>query len=45
MEFDSIMDTVRYFKNIGIGLERKTLNLKIDKGLDYKGYKFSYIQN
>ena len=42
MEFDSIMDTVIYFKNIGIILERKTLNMKINKVKQYKGYLFSY---
>ena len=42
MEFDSIMDTVRYFNNIGIILERKTLNKKINRGKEYKGYLFSY---
>lgn len=42
MEFESIIDTVRYFKNIDIVLDRKTLNTKINKGEEYKGYLFTY---
>ena len=45
MEFDSIMDTARYFKSIGIILVIKTLNMKINKGKQYKGYLFSYKKN
>jgi len=42
MEFDSILDTVKYFKGLGIDLDRKTLNIKINNGNEYKGYIFSY---
>lgn len=41
-EFDSILDAVKYFKNLGIDLDRKTLNIKINNGKEYKGYVFSY---
>lgn len=40
--FDSILDAVRYFENIGIKLDRKTLNVRINSGKEYKGYFFSY---
>ncbi len=36
------MDNLRYFKNIGIVLDRKTLNIKINNGKQYKGYLFYY---
>lgn len=42
MEFDSIMNTIRYFKEKGITLDRKSLYLKINDGKAYKGYIFSY---
>ena len=41
MEFDSILDTVKYFKSLGKYLDRKTLNIKIKNGKEYKGYIFS----
>lgn len=44
-EFDSILDIVRYFENIGIKLDRKTLNVRINSGKEYKGYLFSYKKN
>ena len=41
-EFDSIMDTIRYFENINITLDRKTLNSRLKDGKLYKGYYFLY---
>jgi hypothetical protein len=41
-EFESIMDTVQYFKVLGISLDRKTLNARLKNGKEYKGYYFSY---
>lgn len=42
-KFDSIMDTIRFFKEMGIVLDRKTLNIKIKTGKEYKGYYFKKI--
>ena len=41
-EFESITDTVKYFKVLGISLDRKTLNARLKDGKEYKGYYFSY---
>lgn len=41
-QFNSIMDTIRYFENIDIILDRKTLNSRLKDGKLYKGYYFSY---
>jgi hypothetical protein len=41
-EFDSIMDTIRYFENISIKLDRKILNTRLKDGKLYKGYYFTY---
>ena len=41
-EFDSIIDTIRYFENINIKLDRKILNSRLKDGKLYKGYYFSY---
>lgn len=41
-EFNSIMDTIRYFENINIKLDRKTLNESLKDGKLYKGYYFLY---
>ena len=36
------MDLIRYFKTLGINLDRKTLNIYIKNGQIYKGYYFNY---
>jgi len=41
-DFDSIMDTVKYFDTLNIRLDRKTLNLRLRDGKIYKNYYFSY---
>lgn len=41
-EFESIMDTVKYFDTLNIKLDRKTLNTRLKDGKIYKGYFFSY---
>jgi hypothetical protein len=41
-EFQSIMDTIRYFESLGFKLDRKTLNVCLKDGKEYKGYYFSY---
>ena len=41
-EFESIMDTIRYFENLNIKLDRKTLGARLDDGKIYKGYYFTY---
>ncbi len=41
--FESIMDClIRYFNSLGIKLDRKTLNVRLKNGKEYKGYFFSY---
>jgi hypothetical protein len=40
-DFDSIMDTVKYFDTLNIRLDRKTLNLRLRDGKIYKNYYFS----
>lgn len=42
MEFNSITDGIKYFKDQGIYLDRKYLYLKIIDGKKYKGYTFSF---
>lgn len=41
-EFKSIKDTIRYFDNIDVKLDRKTLYLRLKNGKNYKGYYFTY---
>ena len=41
-EFESITDTVKYFKTLNIQLDRKTLNNRLKDGKIYKDYYFSY---
>ena len=41
-EFDSIMDTIRYFEKISIKLDRKILKTRLKDGEIYKGYYFTY---
>jgi len=41
-EFESIMDTIKYFDNLNIKLDRKTLNNRLKDGKIYKDYYFSY---
>ena len=41
-EFESIMDTIKYFDNLNIKLDRKTLNTRLKDGKIYKDYYFSY---
>jgi hypothetical protein len=41
-EFESIMDTVKYFDTLNIKLDRKTLNIRLKDGKIYKDYYFSY---
>ena len=41
-EFESITDTIKYFKSIGIKLDRKYLNIKLKSGELYKGYNFYF---
>jgi len=41
-EFESIMDTVKYFETLNIKLDRKTLNTRLKDGKIYKGYFFTY---
>jgi hypothetical protein len=41
-EFKSIKDTIKYFDNIDIKLNRKTLYLRLKNGKNYKGYYFTY---
>ena len=41
-EFESIMSTVEYFRALGIKLDRKTLNVCLKDGKEYRGYYFSY---
>lgn len=41
-EFESIMDTVKYFETLNIKLDRKTLNARLKDGKIYKGYFFTY---
>ena len=41
-EFESITDTVKYFKNINIILDRKTLNNRLNDGKIYKKFFFRY---
>jgi hypothetical protein len=41
-EFKSIKDTIRYFDNKDIKLDRKTLNLRLKNSKNYKGYYFTY---
>ena len=38
--FESIMDSIRYFKTLGIKLDRKSLYICIKEGKQYKGYFF-----
>ena len=38
--FESIMDSIRYFETLGIKLDRKTLNIRLKEGKEYKGYFF-----
>ena len=40
--FESIIDSIRYFETLGIKLDRKTLNIRLKEGKEYKGYFFSY---
>ena len=40
--FESFMDLIRYFNSLGIKLDRKTLNVRLKDGKEYKGYFFSY---
>lgn len=41
-EFESIMDTIKYFENLNIKLDRKTLNTRLKDGKKYKDYYFTY---
>ena len=41
-EFNSIVETILYFKNLGINLDRKTLYISIKNRKNYKGYFFCY---
>lgn len=41
-EFESIMDTIKYFYTLNIQLDRKTLYLRLKDGKIYKNYYFSY---
>ena len=41
-EFESIMDTVKYFYTLNIKLDRKTLDLRLKDGKIYKNYFFAY---
>ena len=41
-EFESIMVTVKYFQNLNIKLDRKTLNISLKDGKIYKDYYFAY---
>jgi hypothetical protein len=40
--FDSITDTIKYFKTLNIKLDRKSLNVHLRDGKKYKGYIFAY---
>ena len=40
--FKSIKDTIRYFKSLGIKLDRKTLNLYLKEGKLYKSYYYFF---
>lgn len=40
--FDSITDTIKYFNTLNIKLDRKSLNVHLKDGKNYKGYIFSY---
>lgn len=41
-EFESIMDTIKYFDTLNIKLDRKTLNIRLKNGKFYKNYCFTY---
>jgi len=41
-EFESIMDTIKYFDTLNIKLDRKTLNIRLKDGKIYKDYYFTY---
>jgi len=41
-EFESIKDTIRYFKTLNISLDRKTLYTRLKDGKVYKDYYFTY---
>ena len=41
-EFESMMDTIKYFDTLSIKLDRKTLNLRLKDGKIYKNYYFAY---
>ena len=41
-EFESIMDAIKFFDNLGIKLDRKTLYLRLKDGKIYKNYYFYY---
>lgn len=40
--FDSITDTIKYFNTLNIKLDRKSLNVHLKDGNNYKGYIFAY---
>ena len=40
--FESIMNSIKYFKTLGIKLDRKTLYICLKDGKKYKGYYFFY---
>ena len=41
-EFESILDTIKNFNDLGVKLDRKTLYLRLKDGKIYKGYYFFY---
>ena len=41
-EFESIKDTIKYFKTLNISLDRKTLYTRLKDGKVYKDYYFTY---
>lgn len=41
-EFNSIMEGVRHYETLGIKLDRKSINVSIEKGTKHKGLNFEY---
>jgi hypothetical protein len=42
LEFESITATIKYFENLNLKLDRKTLNTRLKDGKLYNNYSFSY---
>lgn len=41
-EFESIVDTIKYFDTLNVKLDRKALYLHLKEGKRYKNFYFSY---